>query len=184
MDNKILPAHVLRLYVWALLEAEGVLTKIGDLIPIAPIEDEPKFVASGQAYIVYGYTEMPGTELDQNRRGNFSMRVSAPSFGQLGHVLNTIARAFESCDVSVPNVNAWSSDYQTGLLVGIRFTDIEMTYLEGGEPPNSEGGPTEGVINLGYEYITQQRTKVYRPAGTRIRNSNGTYTTTTQDEWV
>lgn len=160
ITNKILPAHILRLYVWELLKVETSMDTIDTLIPVLPIEDEPKVANSGKAYAIYGYAENESRTLDQIREGIFSLRVIAPTFAQLGQILNTVSLAFESPDIATEVVNKYSSQYQNDLLEGIRFTHVKTTYIEGGEAGESEGGPMDGVVNLAYRYVNHLPTPI------------------------
>lgn len=165
MDNKITPSHILRLYTWQLLSNNTDIESVDGMIPIVPISDEPKLVNSGKLYIVYGYAEMPEGNLNEVRDGTFSMRITSPTFAQLGEVTTTISRAFENQDMSAANVNLWSSDYQDGILIGIRFTDLQVSYIEQAEPRETEGGPISAVMNIHYCYVTHQTVKTYQPNG-------------------
>lgn len=162
ITNKILPAHILRLYVWAVLDQETSMETIpvtmsngatAQLIPVLPIEDEPKVANSGKAYAIYGYAENDSRNLEQVREGVFSLRIIAPTFSQLGDISNAVARAFESSDVATEAVNNFSTDYTNSALVGIRFTHTKVTYVEGGEAGETEGGPMDGVVNIAYRYV-------------------------------
>lgn len=184
VTNKILPAHILRLYAWELLDNNTEMVKVNNLVPIIPLGEEPQLADSKLAYLVYGYVENPSTVSKEIKRGTLSFRIIARSFAELGEITNVLVRAFENGDRSANNVNQWSSTYASAALVGIRFTDLDVTYIEGGNAAVTEGGPTEGLVNVSYSYVTQQTVKTFRPAGTKIRNPNGTYTTTTLNEWV
>lgn len=192
ISNKIMPAHILRLYIWDLFTNNTGLQKVNGLVPIVPIEDEPQLADAGQTYFVYGFAESQSGPFHEIRRGIFSLRYSTQDFSTVGEITTTISRAFENPDDASKNVNAWSSYYgddaASDPFIGIRFTSLEVTYTEGGEPPDTEGGPIEGIINIGYNYISQQAVKKFRPAGTRIitggTKANPIYSTTTIDEWV
>lgn len=155
IDTKILPAHVLRLYVWELLKTNMGMTLVNGRTPIIPVEDEPMLADSGKTYMIYGFAEVNGEAgLREIRRGVFSLRIMARGFGELGEITAVVSRALERGDASAENVNLWSSGYGTGSpLVGIRFTNIEVTYTEGGDAADSEGGPVPGLINVSYRCV-------------------------------
>lgn len=155
VDIKIIPPHILRLYAWEVLELNDALSMIDDYIPVIPIEDEPKLADSGKSYIIYGWAEHPDPNYEI-RRGTFSMRVIGRTFGELGHIINILTRAFEAGDQSAEHVNLWSSSFNDNQLVGIRFTNLDIGYVEGGSAPEQEGGPSEGLVNVSYRYITHQ----------------------------
>lgn len=157
ITDKILPAHIIRLYIWALLQQEGVLETISvggvELVPIIPIEDEPKVADSGKPYAIYGYAENESRQLEQIREGVLSLRVIAPKFSQVGHITNTVSRAFESSDVATEAVNIFSSDFSSQSLEGIRFTHLKTIHVEGGEPADSEAGPVDAMVTIAFRYI-------------------------------
>lgn len=168
MKNTILAPHILRLYTWELLSQNMNLPTIkgkdgDDLIPIVPITDEPDLADSGKSYIIYGFAENQGAGLEQIRNGAFTLRIIAKTFAELGEITTTIARGFENRDRSAAAVNQWSSQFGSPAfpLVGIRFTSLECGYIEGPEPTETEGGPVECVMNIGYQYVTHQEVKEF-----------------------
>lgn len=161
ISTKILPAHILRLYIWELLKNNTNMTTVDGLVPVIPIEDEPKLQDSGKSYLIYGYAEQTPTRLPEMRRGTFSLRIIARDFGDLGWITNVIIRAFENSQFAAENINLWSSQFTDGELVGIRFTSAEVSYVEGGSAPDTESGPSEGLVNIAFQYITQQDVKTF-----------------------
>jgi hypothetical protein len=161
ISDKIIPAHILRLFIWEVLKLNTSMNApVNGLIPILPIEDEPKVADSGKAYIIYGYSENESGNLDQIRRGVFSARIMAPTFGELVEISNVLGTTFESRDIATEAVNQWSSAYANGALTGIRFTKLITSYIEGGEASDTEGGPVDGVVNISYEYVTNLKTQL------------------------
>lgn len=154
IDNKIIPSHIIRLYIWDIVQNRTTMETINGYVPIISIEDEPIIADARKPYIIYGYSEQESTRIEQIRRGAFVARIIAPDFGQLTQIINTIAAAFESTDIATEGLNTFASIYPDNRLVGIRFTKAKLGYLEGGEPPESEGGPVEGIVNISYEYIS------------------------------
>lgn len=152
MASKILPAHVIRLYAWEVLKLNTSMEVIDNLVPIIAIEDEPQISDAQKTYIVYGYSESNDARLYEKRRGVVAFRIKARRFGELGEITNTLSRAFENCDISAAQVNAWKAEYDGNIFKDIRFTSIETIYVEGGVP-DDEGGPLHGIVNVSYEAI-------------------------------
>ncbi len=156
VNNKITPAHVLRLYIWELMKDNLDWKPVNDYIPIVPVEDEPMLEGSGKAYIVYGYAEN-NTESDYEiRRGSISLRIVASSFGEIGSIVSTISRALENEDRSAENVNLWSTSALNGQLRGIRLTTIDSIFVETGEPPEKEGDTIDCIMTISFKYISRQ----------------------------
>lgn len=167
ISNRVQPASILRLYIWELLQAHELLSKIqvqtpsgpADILPVIPIEDEPKVANSGKTYIIYGFGENQGGNLNEIKNGAFSIRVVSDSTTEIGEITTTISRAFEDEDKSAANVNAWSSIAMNGVLIGIRFTWLNVSFISSPEPPDTEGGKGYGIMNISYRYISKQKSK-------------------------
>lgn len=164
MNLKYQPANLIANYVWQLLDQNTDIGKIGGVIPISAGKDDPAFSDSRLPYLIYGYSEATKTRIDQIHRGAISFRIMAPTFGRMGEIVNVITLAFEDCDAGAIALNTWTSANPD--LVGIRFTKVEPTYVEGGQEIEREGAPFEGMINLSYEYITRQTVKTFKSNGT------------------
>ena len=155
VNDRILPAHVIRNFIWELLKLNMTITTINNKVPILYVKDEPEVAGANKIYALYGYVENANSGgNDVERRGSFALRVKSPTMAQLDEFLNIISTAFSSKDAAVEAVNIWSSQ-QPENYDGIRFTGFEVTYVEGGEPPDTEGGPVLGSINISYSYITR-----------------------------
>ena len=166
INNKILHAHVLRVYTWELLKANIGWTEVNGMIPIVPLGDEPRLSDSGKSYIIYGYAEQAPGSTKEVRTGSLTYRIIARTFAELGEITNVITAGFEELDRSAHRVNLWSSNYSGGAFIGIRFGTLEVTYIEGGEPADQEGGPVDGLLNIEYSYIIERNVKQYQADGT------------------
>lgn len=155
ISNKILPSHIIAEYAWQILRDNNGMAPINGMVPMAPIDDEPNFSDSGMAYGIFAYAENESGQLDVERKGVFSLRLTCKTSGQLGAMLNTLSTAFGNRDIITERMNIWSSTMFTGQFVGIRFTELKTSYVEGGEPPDTEGEPVVGVISISYKYISQ-----------------------------
>lgn len=157
ISSKYLPSHILRLFTWEVLKTNTSMTVVNNVVPMLPIDDEPKVADSGKSYIIYGYSETDGSGPEQIRSGVISFRVIAGTSNELGQIINVIASTFESRDVATEAVNRWSSSFSGGALKGIRFTEVFTTYVEGGEAADTEGGRVDGVVNVTYRYVTDYK---------------------------
>lgn len=152
MASKILPAHIIRLYAWDVLYNNTSMTLINGAVPIIPLEDEPQISDAQETYIIYGYSESNDPRLYEKRRGVVAFRIKARTFGELGQITNSLSRAFENCDISAAQINAWKAAYTGNIFKDIRFTSLETIYVEGGVA-DDEGGPLHGIVNVSYEAI-------------------------------
>jgi hypothetical protein len=160
MTTKILPAHIIRLYAWDVLQANTDLQPINGYIPVIALDDEPRVADAQKTYVIYGYSDNNDPRSYEIRRGVVAFNVKARSFSELGQITNALSRAFENCDISAAQVNAWSSLFPDNPFHGIRFTTLETIYVEGGFPEKSEGGPLHGLVNVSYEVIINDETFV------------------------
>jgi|SRR6478752_10111545 len=160
MDNNIGPVNLLTLYIWEALKANLNWTTVNGLIPILPIQDVPKISDSGKNHIVFGFSENYENGVPQIRYGNLALRIIAKK-EDMGAITTTISRLFETGDEAAANVNWWTTNYPSGALVGIRFTNTQCTYIDSTEASETEGGPVDGVVNISYRYVTSQTVKTY-----------------------
>ncbi len=164
ISNKVLPAHILRLYVWELMKQEIGMQMVNGFVPILPVEDEPKVADTNKTYAIYGYAENDNRSSEQIREGIFTLRIIAPTFSELGQFTNVMSNAFESTDIATEAVNNFSSRYPNEALIGITFKYVKVTYVEGGEASTDEGGPMDGVVNVAYRYINHLETPIVNSA--------------------
>lgn len=177
LSSKIQPAHILRLYVWNLLVQNMGMEKVAVpnsdggtdlLIPVIPVSDEPKLSDSGKSYIIYGFAESESRPLTEHHTGTFTMRILARNFAEFSQISNIVSKAFESDTDSAMSVNAWSSDFEQNEVkpfIGIRFTALNTTYIEGADPTPREGDRIEGLVNVRYRYIMNLPLKTYQTTG-------------------
>lgn len=165
MNNKILPSHILRLYTWDLLKNNTDIELVNGLVPIVPLEDEPRLSQSGKPYLIYGFSESNNVKDYPIKSGHLSFRVVTYTLSDMAEYLNVLSRAFEHGDQSAYHVNLFSSAVNNGLFVGLKFTYIFVTYLESPTPAETEGGQLEGVINLEFNYLSHSTVKQYQPTG-------------------
>jgi hypothetical protein len=176
MRANILPAEILRLYTWNLLSNNTALSTITvptdtgtvDLIPIVPINDEPKLRDSGKTYLIYGFIEQE-PRMSLHHRGSISYRIVAPKFANLTEIISVLVSGFEIEDQAAANINLWtSSSINNGLFIGVRFTSCCVTYVEAADAQDAEGGPIEGLVNIRFDYVADKPVKTFAPNGTWV----------------
>lgn len=154
ISDRIVPAHILRLYTWDVLSHADALTLVNGKVPIIPLEDEPELSDAGKPYAVYGYSENDGGRLEQIRQGVFALRVISQSTGDLDRIISIVSRAFESTDIATEALNRFT-DAHSADLEGIRFTFARTSFVESADPAETEGGPVEATITISYRYINR-----------------------------
>lgn len=153
ISDQIVPAHILRLYVWQILLEAEALALINGKVPLIPLEDEPELSDAGKNYIIYGYSENEIANVEYMRQGVCAFRVIAQNSNDLSKITSIISRAFESQDIATEAVNIFSTAYGSAL-EGLRFTAVKTLYVESANPAASESGPVDGAVTLAYRYIT------------------------------
>lgn len=175
LSNKFVAAHALRLYTWDMLSHNNVLSLVPvngkDKIPVIPVEDEPEFRDSGKAYIIYGWSENEDNSVRPIQRGNIAFRIIAEDTNQLSHITSVLARGFENEDETANSINAWTTNENDGVFIGLRFTWVCTILVESADPATAEGGQVEGNVMVGYRYVSSQQVITYNP-GTQLNGSD------------
>ena len=184
LSNKIVAAHLLRLYVWEMLDANNAISTITtkdretgeDIvwIPIIPVEDEPELRDSEKAYIIYGWSENDERGDEEVSRGNVAFRIIAEDTNQLSHITSVLSKGMDNEDETANSVNHWSTNYNDADLVGIRFTWIKTVLIESADPASEEGGEVEGNVMVGYRYVSSQEVITYKP-GAKLNGSDAAW---------
>src|SRR5688500_4738429 len=96
ITNKVINApHILRMFVWRVVDANThmdlvpvyVNGKTVNLIPVAPLSDEPLLANADKTYIIYGFVENEAA-FGPHRTGTISLRVIAQTYHNLTEVVN------------------------------------------------------------------------------------------------
>lgn len=159
MDPKVIAPYLLRSYIWQILKKNTDMDELdytldqtsGGLVPIVPLAEAPEISQFDKPYIVYGYSETPPTDLWAQRRGNMAFVIYSTNFRELSMITNVIMNAFHRADESARDVNAYTSTIPA--FIGLRFGTIQVSFVEGGSPEETEGGRQSAAINIRYEYF-------------------------------
>lgn len=154
-DAVLVPAFVLRSYLWAVLKANDPATwdeaKYGGKTPIVPLSEEPDIEAYSGPHIVYGFAHSPTGSLPANRGGSISFAVYDSNFRRLSKTMNIIENAFGRLDESARDINNYTS--MKPEFNGIRFGHTRISYMEGGTPETEEGGRQSSLISVSFDYF-------------------------------
>lgn len=160
MDAKVIAPYLLRSYIWKILKKNTDMDELdytddpvnnpGGLVPIVPLAEAPEINQFDKPYIVYGYSESPPNDLWVKRRGNMALVVYSTNFRELTQIVNTIAYTFDRADEAARDVNEYTSTIPA--FVGLRFGTIQVSFVEGGSPEETEGGRQSAAVNIRYEY--------------------------------
>lgn len=152
MKSEVIAPYVLRNYIWQVLKANTDMTEsdYDGKEPIVPLGEAPELTEFDKPYIVYGFSETPTADLYVQQRGNMAFIVYSTNFRTLSNITNIIARTFERGDESARRVNEYTSTIPA--FAGLRFGFIEVSYVEGGSPEESEGGRESAAVNIHYEF--------------------------------
>lgn len=159
MDKTVIAPYLLRSYIWQVLKKNTDMDELDytldpdtnpGLVPIVPLAEAPEISQFDKPYIVYGFSETPSTDLWVRRRGNMAFVIYSTNFRELSRITNVIAYAFDRADEAARDVNEYTSTIPA--FVGLTFGTIQVSYVEGGSPEQSEGGRQSAAINIRYEY--------------------------------
>lgn len=159
MNPEVDPAHIIRAYVWAVLQANDPTiwdkNKYGGKIPITPLSEEAELTEFAGPYIVYTFSQTP-SEIPCND-GTMTLAIYDTDIRRLFKTTNILSTALNREDETATDINKFSSGdpQSTGAkpFVGIRFGYVKRVYSEGPEPPETEGGRGFALISLEYEYF-------------------------------
>lgn len=166
MDTTVSPAYLIRSYAWALLKANDPdtwdETKYGGLIPIVPLAEEPELSEYDGPHIVYGYANDPTGDLPARKGGSLTFAIYDQNFRRLTKTVTVLQTAFERKDETARDVNEYTSWVTSSALdadenpikpfIGITFGFIDIGFVEGGSPEETEGGRQSALVNIRYEY--------------------------------
>jgi len=154
MDPTLSPAYLLRSYAWELLKNNEPNTwdesKYGGLEPIVPLAEEPELAEFDGPHIVYGYALSPTGDLYARKFGSMTFAIYDQNFRRLTRTLVILQTAFERSDESARDVNEYTSTKEQ--FIGISFANIDIGFIEGGSPEETEGGRQSALINIRFEY--------------------------------
>lgn len=154
MDTAVSPAYLIRSYAWEVLRANDPGTwnkdKYGGLIPIVPLAEEPELSEYDGPHIVYGYANDPTGDLPARKGGSLTFAIYDQNFRRLTKTITVLQTAFERKDETARDVNEYTSSLAP--FIGITFGFIDIGFVEGGSPEESEGGRQSALVNIRYEY--------------------------------
>jgi hypothetical protein len=152
MNPRVVPAYLLKSYAWSVIKNNSTLKEsdYGGLVPVVPLAEEPELAAYDKPHIVYGYAQSSTGELHARRTGSMSFAIYSKNFGEITTLLNILSVAFGRQDESARDINKFTS--KTTQFLGIRFGTVEIGFVEGGTPEETEGGRQSGIINITFEY--------------------------------
>lgn len=161
IDEVVSPIYLLRSYTWALLQANDHdtwdTTKYGGMIPIVPLSEEPDLAEYEGPHIVYGYAMHATGSLYIHNEGSLTYAIYDQNFRRLTKTLITLQTAFERQDEAARDVNNYAagvtgSTAESFPFRGIRFGSIDIGFVEGGSPEDTEGGRQSALINIRFLY--------------------------------
>lgn len=146
------PVYLLRGYAWEVLKRNTSMKEsdYDGMIPIVPLAEEPEILTFGKPYMVYGYALNSSDSLYARKSGSMTFAIYNPNFRELTKILAVLTTAFERQDDAARDVNRWSSTIPQ--FVGINFGYINIGFVEGGTPEDTEGGAQSALINIRFEY--------------------------------
>lgn len=150
--------YALNSYIWKLVEANLGWSKWQSVPPIIPVQQQPEFLQSGKAFMVYGSAFHPPTHLYQHKKEAASYMVYARSATEVNKIVNLLMDTFERQDVAAADVNDWlatEAEHRSGGHRGVYFTTVHATMAEKAEDAaEEEGGYFAGMVLLEMKYTT------------------------------
>ena len=158
VNTEISPAYFIRAYAWAVLKANmGDVwdeAKYGGMTPIVPVSEEPELEAYSGPHIVYGYALDATGALYARNSGSVTFAVYDDNFRRLTKTMNILQAAFERQDETARDINNFTTS-KGSAWIGLRFGTVDVGFIEGGTPEETEGGRQSALINVRFEYYVE-----------------------------
>lgn len=154
MNIEVTPAYLLRSYIWEVLQANdpGIwnTNNYGGLTPIVPLAEEAELSQYDGPHIVYGYALAPVRDIHARRSGSMTFAIYDQNFRRLTKTVAIIAEALGRLDESARDVNNFTTRNPSYL--GMTFAYVDLGFVEGGTPEQTEGGRQSALVNVRFEY--------------------------------
>ena len=143
----IQPAHLMRLWIWNILQKRG-MEKINGLIPVVPVEDHRELAESGMPYIVYGYNIMPK---ETYHEGAMAFNIRSESQPLANKYSRVIGEAFNWVGAA-ENINYFFKD-NYGDPGPVRITSTSTESYDSGTPEETEGAETWSLVIVNFTAV-------------------------------
>jgi len=156
IDPIFTPAIMLRDYAWQVLKLNMPdvwnESEYGGMVPVVAAAEEPDLSQYTGPIIIYGYA-LSGTGLISDlNNGSITFAIYDTDNRRLNKTLMILKAAFERHDESARYVNNHTTA-KAGSWIGLRFTNINIGFVEGGSPETTEAGRQSGLINIRFSYV-------------------------------
>lgn len=149
------PVYLIRAYAWDLLQANmgdvWSADHYGGRVPLVPVAEDPEFSDYDWPHIVYGYADNSSGRAYEVKTGAVTMAVYDTDFRRLTQTMNILSAAFERQDEAARDLNNYTQ--KNPAFHGIRFGTVELGFVDGGSPEQTEGGRQSALINIRYLYF-------------------------------
>lgn len=162
------PVHAINKYLWAQIEAEGILKKTdyastqmpGGIVPIIPVRETADFMTlidslSGVAsrpYIVYTWAKINTGVQWYMKTHQIAYAIRSDDDTKLAQLMNLFEKLFQDYDTAAIRLNAY---VQAGTVVShkaFQFKYISIDSISEQEPGEAENAPNESIITLRIQY--------------------------------
>lgn len=156
MDSVVSPAYLLRSYTWEVLKRNDPAVwdeaKYDGMIPIVPVAEEPELSEFSGPHIVYGFALDATGRLPEENSGSMTLAIYDQDFRRQTKALNILQTAFGRADESAADINRFTTS-KGSAYIGIRFGTVNIGFIEGGTPEETEGGRQSALINVRFSYF-------------------------------
>lgn len=164
-------AHVVRKYIWHLLQQElgWNSSNYGGLTPITTPEQQPEFNNFDYPYIVYSYSRTATSNLWALEGEVMALTIFSKSGGAIDEVVNLLGTKLNKRDETAKDINLFisASEASDSFYRNFDFKSFSVTGAQGPQAVTTEGGRRDGYVTLSYAYTLYEASGAN--AGQRIR---------------
>lgn len=152
-NERMNPIYMINDYVWALLQQQLGLEKVGTSVPITPA-DGPEYKEGNKPYLIYSFTEEGFTGITPLHSCVATYAVFAPRAREVNDIVQLLSMAMNREDTAMHIVNyANKSSRPSKPFAGMNVASVEVLGSQSAMPPIDEGGMTDGFITIRYRYV-------------------------------
>lgn len=151
MTYEISGVHPIRAFLLDRVTTVLGWTKVNNLDPIAPVQQEPEFTNSNKPFIIYSYSTVPYGEMWELCVENISFVVYSDDEIDIRRAVNYMIALFKRADDSANDINKFVSASSNAAFKSFDFKTVSVTgsSSDGGV---QEGGRQSGFVSVRAEY--------------------------------
>lgn len=166
--SSIHPVHAINRFLWAQIEAEGILSKTdyatstmpAGIVPIVPVRETPDLMTlidslpgvNSRPYIVYTWAKLNTGQDWFIKTHEIAYAIRSDDDTKLAQLMNLYENLFEDYDQAAHRVNAYVLANGAASHKQFTFKHISIASISEQMPGEAEGAPNESIITIRATY--------------------------------